>query len=287
MLLLLLFFTGFFAGTVDAIAGGGGLISLPILLSIGMPPHLALGTNKLQGVIGTLVATNRYYRRGLISIKTVYTGLFFGLLGAISGAIISQLLSGKMLQTLILFLLFIILIYTLFSPRLGHQDRNPRMHETWFYLLFGFGLGFYDGFLGPGVGSFWTISLVFFLGYNLVKATAYTKLFNLNSSLIALVCFMFGRNVDYHIALCMAAGQLLGGRLGASLAIEKGAELIRPLFLFVVFLTLMNFIYHRYSNAPLWIHITKQHSLALQIVIGMFIIMSVLAIYLKKMKRQA
>jgi uncharacterized membrane protein YfcA len=230
MLLLLLFFTGLFAGTVDAIAGGGGLISLPVLLSIGMPPHMAFGTNKLQGTIGTFAAAMKYYRHGYISLKKAYLGIIFGLLGAILGAVTAQVVHSELLRQIIPVLLFCVFIYTVCSPKLGVQDNQAKMSEFLFYLIFGFALAFYDGFLGPGTGSFWVFALTFFLGYNLLKATAYTKIFNLNSSFIAMICFAIGGNIDYRLGLTMAMGQIIGGRLGAHFAITKGARLIRPFF---------------------------------------------------------
>lgn len=247
MLMLVLFLTGLLAGTVDAIAGGGGLITIPVLLSIGLPPHVAFGTNKLQGVIGTSMAARRFWKEGWISLRGIYRGVFAGLVGAASGAIANQMLDGTVLKHIVPALLMLIFLYTMFSPRLGDNDIAPRMNGWLFYLLFGFVLGFYDGFFGPGTGAFWVFALMFFLGFNLVKATAYTKVFNLNSSLIALVCFAVGSNIDYRVGLCMAAGQVIGGWLGASLAINKGVRLIRPLFLTMVFLTIASMIYRTYG----------------------------------------
>lgn len=261
MLTLLLFATGLFAGTVDAIAGGGGLISLPVLLSIGMPPHIALGTNKLQGVVGTMVAAKRYSSFGLISFKSLRFGIIFGMLGAISGAVLSQALDPNLLKKIAPVILLVILLYTVYKPRLGLNDIQPRMKEPVFYTLFGLLLGFYDGFMGPATGSFWVFLLAFFLGYNLIKASAFTKVLNLNSSLVALVCFVMAGNVDYHAGLIMAAGQLIGGRLGASLAISKGTRLVRPLFLCVVTSSLATLIYKGYlgENIALVAAFTKQH----------------------------
>ena len=247
-LLPLLFMTGLVAGTVDAIAGGGGLISLPMLLSVGIPPHIALGTNKLQSSIGTFIATYSYYRQGWFSLKTVYKGLFFGFFGTLLGAVTGQVLNNEILKKIIPFLLLIILIYTIVSPKFGTENTKPRLKEFGFYIVFGFALGFYDGFFGPGTGSFWLFSLTFFLGYNFTKATAYTKVFNLKSNIIATVCFAFGHNIDYRIGLCMAAGQLIGSRLGAHLAIKNGAKLIRPIFISVVSLTVMSLIYKSYIS---------------------------------------
>jgi uncharacterized membrane protein YfcA len=239
----LLFITGLLAGTVDAVAGGGGLISLPVLLGVGIAPHIALGTNKLQSSIGTLIATWSYHRHGLIKLRTVLRGIIFVFIGAILGAISAQLVSGAILKSIIPFLLLIILIYAIFAPKFGTEDQHPRLSESHYYLIFGLLLGAYDGFLGPGAGSFWLFSIIYFLGYNLTKATAYTKVFNLTSNLAALVCFALGNNIDYRVGLCMATGQLIGGRLGSYLAINKGAKLIRPVFLIMVSATIITLIY--------------------------------------------
>lgn len=248
MLMILLFTTGLFAGAVDAIAGGGGLITLPIILSTGMPPHIAFGTSKLQSIVGTFTAVKHYYQQGLISFKKITMGLVFGLIGSMTGAITAQIISSQILHTIVPILLTCVLIHTLVSPKLGMEDRAARLDNNRFYSLFGLLLGFYDGFFGPGVGALWVFALTFFMGYNLIKATAHTKALNLNSSTIATICFVVGGNVDYRIAACMAAGQFIGGRLGAKLAIKNGAQLIRPIFLSVVTSTIAVLIYRSYAT---------------------------------------
>lgn len=288
MILFLLFLTGLAAGTVDAIAGGGGLISLPVLIGIGIPPHIAFGTNKLQGTIGTFMAARRYYRHGLISLRSLLIPILFGLAGGIAGALAAQVLSSDALRKIIPVLLFVILIYTIFSPRMGHHDGQPKISEPLFYILAGFGLSFYDGFFGPGTGSFWVFLLTFFLGFNLIKATAYTKVFNLNSSFIATICFALGNNIDYRLGFCMAAGQLIGGRLGAGLAIKKGARLIRPLFLTIVTATIVTMLYKTYAQSLAFAHyLHLYHRIIPQIFSILFVVVSMLLIYQRRVKRQA
>lgn len=286
MILLLLFFTGLFAGTVDAIAGGGGLISLPILLSTGMPPHIAFGTNKLQGMTGTFFATLKYYRHGYISLKKTYAGIIAGLIGSIAGSVAAQIMSSDILRKIIPIFLFIILIYTVCSPRMGQKDQSAKMNETLFYFTFGSLLAFYDGFLGPGTGSFWVFALTYFLGFNLIKATAYTKVFNLNSSFIAMICFAIGGNIDYRLGLVMAAGQIIGGRLGAHLAITKGARVIRPIFLGVVLLTISTLVYKTYAGSDLFARMTNEYGLLPQILAVMVLMGSLAYLCLRMMKRQ-
>lgn len=233
-----LLLAGLLAGTVDAIAGGGGLISLPVLILTGLPVHLALGTNKLQASVGTGVAAYNYFKKGLISSTTLVNGLIFGLLGTVLGSFLVSSLDNSVLSKIIPLLMTVIFLYSLFTPRLGVDDQIPKMRENFFYLVFGFFLGFYDGFFGPGTGSLWVICLIFFLGYNLVKATAYTKIFNLKSNLIAFIFFSLAHQVDYKVGLTMAVGQLFGGKLGSHLAMRNGARFIRIFFLSVVLTTI-------------------------------------------------
>lgn len=285
MLLLILFATGMFAGMVDAIAGGGGLISVPILFSVGVPPHLVLGTNKLQGIVGTFNAALKFHRHGLIKKEPIYSGLIYGLIGAALGAIVAQSVSSELLRKIAPVLLILVLAYSIFSPKLGHLDQKPRMQEGKFYFIFGLLLGFYDGFFGPATGSFWVFGLTFFLGYNLIKATAYTKVFNLNSSLIATIFFATSGNIDYKIACCMACGQLIGSRLGAHLAIKNGARLIRPFFLCVVSITISTMFYKAYSSSDLFVYITEQYGILPQFLVGIGLLTSLVIFSVLRMRK--
>lgn len=276
-----LFMTGLLAGTVDAIAGGGGLISLPVLLSVGVPPHLALGTNKLQGMIGTAVATHTYYRQGWIKWKGLCKGLLFSFCGALLGAMMSQFTSSQLLKKEIPLLLLLILLAVIFLPRLGARDEKPKMPANGFYAIFGTLLGFYDGFLGPGVGAFWVFVLVFFLGQNLLRATAYTKVFNLNTNMAALICFALGNNIDYLLALCMALGQLIGGRVGARLAIWQGTKLVRPVFIVVVSATIMALILRNYTSSFAFIPKLQQMNMTL-LTIGVIITVALMGFWSRK-----
>lgn len=243
LLSIILFATGLTAGTVDAIAGGGGLISIPVLMTLGLPPQFVLGTNKLQSSIGTFIATCNYFRHGLISLKGISKGLFLCFIGASLGALAAQVINPALLGKLIIIFMVFIFIYSVSSPKLGLQERTSKMTESAFFMLFGFFLGFYDGFFGPGVGSFWAIAMVLLLGYHLAKATAYTKLFNLESNMVALAWFIMGHHVDYKIGATMACGQIIGGRLGSYLVIKNGAKLVRPIFLTVVLITIIVMLY--------------------------------------------
>ena len=242
----MLFGFGFLAGFVDSIAGGGGLISLPVLLSAGLPPQVALGTNKLQGSFGAFSAAYNYMRRDRKPVRQWLPGVGATFLGALIGAWAIQQLDPTFLTHLIPLLLFIVLIYILLSPRLGLEARTAIMSPGVFFAVFGVVLGFYDGFFGPGTGSFWTAALLMFLGLEMTQATGYTKVMNFTSNIVALGMFLSGGNVHLSMGLTMAAGQFLGARIGSGLAIRNGARFIRPFFLVVVLITLIRMVYVTY-----------------------------------------
>jgi len=240
---IFLFFAGFFAGFVDSIAGGGGLIALPSIMLAGLPPQLALGTNKLQGTFGTFSALYNYIKNKKASLKNSVSGIIFTFTGALFGAYLVQQTDASVIEPMIPVLLLIIFIYTLFSKNLHLEDNSPKLNPMLFYLIFGLLLGFYDGFFGPGTGSLWTAAFMFFLGFNMTKATGHTKIMNFSSNIISLIAFAAGDNICYSIGLTMAAGQIIGARLGSGMAIKRGTKFIRPIFLTIVLCTIVRFLY--------------------------------------------
>jgi hypothetical protein len=246
----LLFATGFSAGLVDSIAGGGGIISVPVLLNFGLPPQLALGTNKFQASFGSVAASWRYLRRGLVDLRACRAGIAFTLVGALLGAWAVQRMDTRLLEKAIPVLLAAIVIYLLFQPQSGLEDQPPRLGQAAFYVLFGLGLGFYDGFFGPGTGSFWAIAFVLLLGQNLTRATAHTKVMNATSNLASLALFAAAGLIDLRAGLAMAVGQVAGARLGAGLVVRRGARFVRPAFLLMAALTILRL---------LWINFARPH----------------------------
>jgi hypothetical protein len=230
----LLFLTGLAAGFVDAIAGGGGLITVPMLLAAGLDPKVALGTNKLQSSCGTALALRHYARSGWINWSELRPGLIASFLGALLGAIAVTRMDPAFLRPAIPVLLLAIALYTALSPKMGSKAGPRRMSPVGFGLVFGFTLGFYDGFFGPGTGSFWTMACILVFGLDLLRATACTKAMNLMSNLASVGVFVAAGKVDYGVGAAMAAGQMIGGRLGSGLAVKRGAGFIRPVFLTVV-----------------------------------------------------
>lgn len=238
-----LFAAGLLAGTVDAIAGGGGLITLPALLGLGLPVPLALGTNKLGSVFGTASATWSFARRGAVDLRECKLGLACAATGSGLGVLTVRQVDSSVLARLIPWLLAAIVAYFIFRPRLGDNDRHQRLSATPFYLLFGLALGFYDGFFGPGAGSFWTVAFVVLLGHNFVKAAAHTKALNLASNAAALAVFAANGAVLPLPGLAIGAGQLMGARFGAHLALTRGARFVRPIFLVMASLVALKLIY--------------------------------------------
>lgn len=243
---LLLFATGMVAGFVDSIAGGGGLVALPMLLSVGMPPQIALGTNKLQGSFGTFSAALNYVQKGEVDLKETAVGIAATFSGAAIGAWTIQHMQENSLQGLIPILLMGVLLYTLVSPDFGDAQRKPKLPAPLFYTLFGLLLGFYDGFFGPGTGSFWTTAMVLFLGFSMTRAAGYTRVMNFTSNIVALALFIAMGNLVWTAGLVMASGQIIGARAGSSLAMKNGSRLIKPIFVTVVFLTTARLVYQSY-----------------------------------------
>lgn len=245
--LVLLFGAAFVAGLVDSIAGGGGLITVPVLLGIGLPPQIALGTNKLQASFGSGSAMLHFVRAGTVKLGDCWSGIIWTAIGATLGVWGVQLLHATLLKQLIPWLLAAIAIYTLLSPRLGAEDSHARMKPGPFYLLFGLAIGFYDGFFGPGTGSFWTMALMMLLGCSMLRATATTKVMNFTSNFVALIFFLSVGQVRFVEGFVMGVGQFLGARVGSKLVIKRGTAFIRPVFITMVLLLVGRLIYQNFK----------------------------------------
>jgi len=227
--LALLAMAGAIAGFVDAIAGGGGLITIPALLATGMPPVAALATNKLQSSFGAFTATRTFWRAGLIDIRRMRWAVLLTFIGSAAGTLLIQQLDASQLSRLLPYLLIGFAIYFGLSPRISDSDSKRRISLTLFAVSAAPLIGFYDGFFGPGTGSFFAIAFVALAGMNIRSATANTKLLNFTSNIAALLFFILGGKVVWLAGLVMAGGQLIGARLGAGMVISKGSRLVRPL----------------------------------------------------------
>ena len=247
--LFLLFACGLSAGFIDAIAGGGGLITVPALLWAGLPPQVALGTNKMQSTWGTAMAVRKYAKAGLVSWQETRLTVLVTFIAAALGAWVVTLVSNAALKAVVPWLLLAVAVYVLLSPRLGSATRSARLSLAAFALLAGGALGFYDGFFGPGTGAFWTMACVSLMGMELTRATAFTKVANLTSNAASLIVFIALGRVNYEIAGAMIAGQLIGGRLGAGMAIKHGAPFIRIIFIGVVLAMVAKLLWDQFATA--------------------------------------
>jgi len=233
MILLALAGVGLLAGFVDAIAGGGGMIALPALLSAGLPPVAALATNKLQSMFGTSMAAYTYWRGGFVSIKALLPAMALTYAGSLLGAIAVKQINTSLLDIAVPVALIGIAVYFLFAPNLSDADKAARLSFPRWVPLMGFAIGFYDGIFGPGTGSFLTIGFVMLFGLGMIRASGNTKILNLVSNLAALTIFIPSGDVVWPAGLAMAAGQLIGGYVGARTGIRFGAKIIRPLVVVV------------------------------------------------------
>ena len=219
-------------GFIDAIAGGGGLIMMPALLFAGVPPIQALGTNKLQSMFGTATALRNYWRSGLVNLDGNRITIAAVFVGAAAGCLVVQSIRVPLLELIIPVLLVGSALYILVSPRMTDDDAHHRLSANE-YAPIGGAIGFYDGFFGPGTGTFFTTSLVALRGLGLTRATALTKLLNFTSNVASVLFFALGGKILWILGFSMAAGAMLGGWLGSHTALKFGARLIRPLIVVI------------------------------------------------------
>jgi uncharacterized membrane protein YfcA len=229
LVLLLLAGVGVAAGFVDAIAGGGGLIGVPALLSVGIPPVGAFATNKVQSAVGTLIAVITYARKGFVPLRAVLPAMVAAGAGGFAGAFVVKSVDTSLLRFAVPVALIAIAGYFLVAPRLTDADRHAWLPFATFVPVMAAVVGFYDGLFGPGTGSFLTIGFITLFGLGATRAAGHTKALNLMSNLGALALFVPAGDVLWPAALAMAAGQVAGGYLGAVTGIRFGVRIIRPL----------------------------------------------------------
>jgi uncharacterized membrane protein YfcA len=228
----------FLAGFIDAVVGGGGLIQVPALFILlpQMPPAMLLGTNKFAGIWGTGIATVQYSRRVQMPWHALLPACAAAFVFSFIGAHTVSVLKPEVLRPLILLLMIGVLAYTLWKKDLGalHAPRLTRNHEIATGIAIGCVLGFYDGFFGPGTGSFLIFAFVGLFGFSFLAASASAKAVNATTNLAAVGYFIYTDNVLYKMALPMAACNIAGSLIGTRLAIRKGSGFVRVLFIVVV-----------------------------------------------------
>lgn len=224
---------GVIAGFVDAVAGGGGLVALPALLSVGFSPVAALATNKAQGVVGTFAAAFTYWRKGYVALWPLVPGVALTFIGSYVGARVVKAIDTSALSVAVPVAIIAVALYFTFSPSIKDVDRVAKIKFALFVPIIGFVIGFYDGIFGPGTGSFFMLAFVALFGLSAARASAHTKVLNVTSNLAALALFIPAGDVVWPAAVAMAIGQVIGGYLGALTGIRFGARIIRPLVIIV------------------------------------------------------
>ncbi|MBC7004767.1 TSUP family transporter [Photobacterium sp. BZF1] len=234
---LLLGLVALFAGFIDAVAGGGGMLTVPALLSIGLPPHIALGTNKLAATFASSTAAWTYYKKQLFSPSFWRQSFIATLIGAIGGTLVVDMLSTEWLEKALPLIILATAVYTVWHPhpkgdKHSLPEKSARLtKKQW---LQGASLGFYDGVAGPGTGAFWTVSNMALYRLDILMASGLAKAMNFTSNLTSLVTFAILGHINIVLGLTMGVCLMLGAYIGAHSAIRFGARFIRPVFVTVV-----------------------------------------------------
>ena len=224
----------FLAGLIDSVAGGGGLISLPAYLAAGLPPHMALGNNKFSSVFGTALSSWRYFRHGKTEIKTAALSIVFAFAGSAFGARAVLYLDPAFLKYALLAVIPVIAFFVLKKKDFGAEnaaDRLPAIKIHVFSALIGLVIGFYDGFFGPGTGTFLVLLYTGLLSFDLVTATGNAKLVNLASNAAAVTTFLLNGEVNFYIGVPAMLCGVAGNFVGSGLALKNGAKIIKPMFI--------------------------------------------------------
>lgn len=236
-ILLLLIVAALCAGWIDAVVGGGGLLQLPALLLVpGMSPVQALATNKLASIFGTATSATTFYRRAKPDLRTAIPMAVVALLGSFGGAFIATVLPASAFKPIIVLALIAVVIFTALRPAMGASTaltRTGRRHYVTASIMGGV-IGFYDGMIGPGTGTFLVITLVAMIGYDFIQASAKAKIVNFATNLGALLLFIPTGAVVWLLGLVLGVANIIGAYLGARMALAKGTGFIRWVFLSVV-----------------------------------------------------
>lgn len=235
----------FLAGLIDAIGGGGGLISLPAYLIAGLPPHAAVATNKLSSACGTTLATYRFIKNGLVNLKLAVPSVVAAIIGSSIGANISLLITEEIMLYIMVTILpicaFLVLNKKLFHD--GGSDSVTLDKRTYITAtVVAFIIGMYDGFYGPGTGTFLIIAFTIFAKLSIKTANAQAKVINLTSNITSLVVFLLNGEVMFSIGLAAAACNMLGGYIGAGLVMKNGTKFVKPSIIFVLILLTLKVI---------------------------------------------
>ena len=228
---IIMFCVAFFASLIDSIAGGGGLLTTPSMLLVGIPPLNVLATNKFQSCFGTFTSTYNYYKNGLLvdNKKILYFVLSF--VGSSIGTLLVSRISNDTLESIIPILLIGAAVF--FITNKGPSEVKTNEKLLILFNLFIFAIGFYDGFFGPGTGSFFVLTFIIIKGANIMQSTAITKLLNFASNFAAFIIFALQGYVIWYLGLVMAVAQIAGAFTGSRFAIRNGEKVVRPVLVIV------------------------------------------------------
>lgn len=227
----------FLGGLIDAVAGGGGLITLPAYLLAGLPPHLASGTNKCGNAFGTFLSTGRFLKRGDVHLPSALTGGAMALAGAWLGAKLNMIMPEQFLYYFMLAVVPLMAIFLLFKRDFGAENRSDQFGRVRLLVMaggIGLVMGCYDGFFGPGAGTFLMLAFTGLCKFDLLTASGNTKVANSASNLASLVTFALAGEVMWSVGIPAAVCGIAGNYVGSSLALKGGAKIIRPMFFVVL-----------------------------------------------------
>lgn len=236
----------FLGGVIDAVAGGGGLITLPAYLLAGLPAHIASGTNKCGNVFGTLLSTGRFLKRGDVHLPSAVAGAVGALIGAWAGAQLNLIMPEQVLYYIMLAVVPIMAVFLLLKRDFGGENRSGELSRLQLLVMaLGIGLiiGAYDGFFGPGAGTFLMLAFTGLCKFDLLTASGNTKLANSASNVASLITFALAGKVMWTVGIPAALCGTAGNYLGSSLALKGGAKVIRPMFFVVLALLVARLIY--------------------------------------------
>lgn len=245
--LILLCVAAFSAGFVDAIVGGGGLIQTPAALVLlpDLPVSTVIGSIKIPSFSGTFFAARQYLKRVQLNWKLTFLMCLTAFVAAFAGSQLLTVVSNRYMKPVIFIVLILVAIYTYTKKDFGQQvhKKHSSKNILWLSLLISLVIGFYDGFIGPGAGSFLVLAFIAILGFDFLQASANAKIVNLSTNLGSIVLFLLKGSILWTVAIPMAISNAVGGMIGASLAVRKGNQFIRFFFLIIVIVTLLRFGY--------------------------------------------
>ena len=230
---LLLMLVGVFAGFVDSAVGGGGLLRLPAMLAAGLPPHIALGTNKFASAAAAAIASAKYLQSGIVPIKAALIGGILMIIFSVIGTVAVLAVSADMLLGIVIIVLSALFFYVLFNPQFGKEEDIKEEKVIPVTVGMGTGLGFYEGFLGPGTGSMLMAGYIKGAGFGMDRAAATGRILNFGGNIGSFAMFAIAASVNYQVAIPFALANIIGVYLAPGYVLKYGYALLRPMFLVV------------------------------------------------------